>query len=259
MAAANRVAGRRVTGLRVKRRTSMTTPSRRWISVPPLIVGALIGILIGNSIHYQSSVGGLGAVLGSAFAVVQIAGSVGICALIAVIAAVVHRTGVAVVFGALAGGLVIGGVLGGLTGSSYRPPIVTDATVKIMFTAPTAVQWSDTATCTSIENGSAIASVSSERVTTLGGQAVWLRLDLGNGPAPAGLTIGQPLDEERTPPFAYREYGAAGPSLGTAELGADGRSGTVRFTDLALVTGPPLPLDPPASHLAGRVEWTCRQ
>ena len=219
----------------------------------------MIGMALGASIHYQSSVGGFSGALGAGFTFIGLAAIVGVSGLIAVIAALIHRTSASFAFGAFAGGLVIGGLLGTLVGPTYREPIAATGTVKVVLTEPTALEWTSRATCTSVENGSAIASVRADELATLGGHVVWLRASgLVDGTTqPRDLIIGQPMDPDSTPPYPYREYAATGSALTIDQTGVDQRSGTIHFTDLALVDGPPFPLTPPAAHLAGRVEWTC--
>jgi len=238
-------------------RASGASVTRRLAALVALIIGAVIGASAGASLHYQSSVGGLDGALAGAFTFVGLAAAVGVSALIALIAALIHRTGVALAFAAFAGGLVLGGVAGLIVGPTYQPPTIATGTVKVVLTQP-AVEWTSRASCISVENGSTIATVRASEVATLDDQAVWLTVGLGDDASgPARLEIGQPADSDRTPPYPYRAYVATGPGL-SAETPSDGRrAGVMRFADLALAEGPPFPLDPPVSHLAGRVEWTC--
>lgn len=192
----------------------MNTRTRRLLALLALIVGAVIGFVAGSSIHYQTSRGGLSGALAAGMSFAAIAIVVVLMGVTALVAGLTHRRGALVIIGAIAVGLVSGGLLGTLVGPTYREPLTATGSVKVVFTTPTTAAWNGTASCTSVENGTAIASI--------------------------------------------REYGAAGPSLGKAEFRPDRRTGSITFTDLALITGPPLPQDPPTRHLAGRVEWSCR-
>ena len=140
-------------------RAEGTSSSRRWAPVAALVVGSVIGVASGASIHYQSSIGGLGGALSAGFAFLGLAAIAGVSGVVALIAALVHRSGVSIVVAAFAGGLVLGGLAGSLVGPTYREPTTATGSVKVVLTEPTVSEWSGRVTCTSVANGSVIAGV----------------------------------------------------------------------------------------------------
>ena len=178
--------------------------------------------------------------------------------MIAIVATILRRPAVVAASAALVAGLVAGGLAGSATGPTFHPAIDSRGTVTVVLTQPAALEWRGDTTCTTIENGAALATVRAPALTRLGGQVVWLTLTIGDGAAVASeLSVGQPLDPDASPPYPYRAYSATEPALTTQVMGADRRTGTILFTDLALAEGPVLPLVPSAEHLVGRVDWSC--
>jgi hypothetical protein len=227
-------------------------------TIASLIVGAALGLAAGSWIHYQRSLGGLGGVLGSAVGSAGILLLLGAAVAIALVAAILRRPAVVAASAALVAGLVFGGLAGSTVGPTFRPAMDVPGTASVVLTSPAAIEWRGDTTCTTIENGAAMATVRARALTRLGGQVVWLTMTIGDGAAVASeLSIGQPLDPDASPPYPYRAYSATEPTLTTEVTAADRRTETIRFTDMALAEGPALPLDPPAAHLAGRVEWSC--
>jgi hypothetical protein len=234
------------------------TRRRGLATIASFVIGAGIGLAAGSWTHYQRSLGGLGGVLGSAVGSAGILLLLGAAVVIAIVAAVLRRPAVVAASAALAAGVVVGSLGGSATGPTFHPAIDSGGTVTVVLTQPVTLEWRGDTTCTTIENGAAIATVRAPAVTRLRGQVVWLTLTIGDGAAVGSeLSIGQPLDPDASPPYPYRAYSAIEPALTTEATGADRRTGTIRFTDLALAEGPVLPLDPPAGHLVGRVEWSC--
>jgi len=227
--------------------------ARRSAVVAALIIGAVIGVIAGSWIHYQSSLGGF-ASLGAGYGFLALAAVIGASALIALVAALVHRNGVALAFAVFAGALILGGVAGWSAGPTYRAPHGVKGTVTLVVSEPTAIEWSSPAKCRTIANGKAIASVHASPLTTLDGNDVWLTLGLGDEAETATeLEIGQ----GENGPYQYRRYAATERTIALDERDPDRRGGTIHFADLALVEGPPLPLQALGAHLVGRLDWDC--
>ncbi len=231
-----------------------------------------IGILVGRSIAYQQSLGGLGGIFGAAsWGAALIGGS----ALVVVAALIVtwrrrgnvRRTaGSSLLLGALlAAGTIGGSATAATTGGVYVRPIELDAlgrtnaevTGQGVLFAPTA---DGDAECRSVPDGTNAAIVIALDVGELGSGTLrsWISLPTGDGDA-EGIELiidGADLAEGSGQPNWH----------GTATfkgLGADGTTGTVVFESLPLQLdggkepgAGPAPVDWPVA-LSGRISWTC--
>lgn len=250
--------------------------SARRISIGRLVVMAIAGLLLGRSIAYQRSLGGLEGALGAGMLLVLLAGIALVTLLVGLALGLAvrrrgrpGRPGRASAFAVVA--LLLGSGVGGLTapllGGTYREPVVLDAPAQMLLRL-------DPAPASFVAHGqgqSACRSQPDERTAVN-----FAALDLGSlGPGTLRAGLDLALDGSEGTLELFLDGGSLpegseqvswSGAVSASMLAPDHRQGRVVFHDLPLLrqTGKPaespgafLPPQAWPTTLSGQLDWTC--
>jgi hypothetical protein len=250
---------------------------RTSLSVAFAAGACVIGLLVGRSIAYSKSVGGMGGAFEAAFLSFFLIVAVVTLALIALIALKIRHGQVNQPIATIlaAAGLLATGALGGHTtaaafGGLYRGPVVLEtagtATIDLRSGGlPFAARVASEASCASAPGGRAVASITALQLGELGSGSLRATIQLAdeasNGASAEFWIDGGDLPEG-SPQLSWN-----GP-VEITEIAADGATGKLTFTNLEGISSDPAlrgPESATASSSAGEwpatisgvVGWTC--
>lgn len=249
----------------------------RSLSVLVAAGAGVMGVLVGRSIAYSKSVGGLGGAFEAAFLSFFLIVAIIVLVLIALIAMKVRHGHMSQPIATIlaAAGLLAAGAVGGHTtaaafGGLYREPVVLEAAGQTTID----LQTGDTpftplvageASCSSVPDGRAVASITALELGDLGSGGLRATLHLADvasdSPTAEFWIDGGDLPEGSTQPTWN------GP-VRITEIGPDGATGKLIFTNLEGFSNDPAlkgPESPSAasgpvgwpSTLSGVMGWTC--
>ncbi|HEX6868681.1 MAG TPA: hypothetical protein VF119_07735 [Candidatus Limnocylindrales bacterium] len=241
---------------------------RAFATLPVLLVVAFFaGIVVGRSLAYETSRGGLGGIIGAGLWVYgTLFVLVVLFAVVAIRARVRRRPlgsalrPLAVASLILAGGAIVGNVSAGFTGGLYRPARILESSGTITLRLEGAVGYvaadAIAATCTSVPDGLDVAAVTGLELGTLGGRRLRgsVSLPFGNeADARAELWI----DAADLPDGATQPTWSG--AIAVSNRPGEDRPGLATFGALALAKDPKLPPydDVFPEALAGGFEWSC--
>jgi hypothetical protein len=213
----------------------------RWLSVALAAGACAIGVLVGRSIAYAKSVGGIGGAFEAAFLSFLLIVAVVVLVLIALIALKVRHGHISQPIATIlaAAGLLATGAFGGHTtaaafGGLYREPVALEAAGQTTIDLqagdiPFAARVASKASCTSVPDGRAVASITALELGDLGSgglrATVHLADEVSNGATAEFWIDGADLPEG-SPQVSWN-----GP-VRVTEIGSDGATGKLIFTSL---------------------------
>ena len=232
-----------------------------------LVVAFFAGIVVGRSLAYETSRGGLGGIIGAGlwvygtlFVLVVLFAGMAIRARIRrrPIGSALRPLAMASLV--LAGGAIVGNVTAGLTGGLYRPEQILESSGTISLRLEGAADYvaagESGATCTSVPDGLDVASVTGLELGTLGGRRLRGSVSLPFGyetDARAELWI----DAADLPDGATQPAWSG--VIAVSNRPGEDRPGLATFGPLALAHEPKLPPYGEAfpEALSGGFEWSC--
>jgi hypothetical protein len=236
--------------------------------LPGLLIGGLIGVNIGIAAA-RGNMFGPAFVIGVDLVITMLGAGLG-----ALIGWIVGRFGartagrlITLNAGFVVIGAVAGTVLGPRFGITYHPPVTLhaggSAAIVLASLADLQTRAAATADCSSIEDGTRLAEITSQDVGSLRGARLLATVDRG----PSGSAGGDSISIE----IGGEAVSAGAPALlwqGPATVSgvdADGRSGTATFAglvaanpaDKSLNGGTPAPVAGWPTSLSGTLTWSC--
>jgi hypothetical protein len=230
-----------------------------------VVAAGAVGILAGREIAYSSSIGGLASITAAVLWAALILGAI----LLAAIAGILRRrrrgmssaiVALLVAAALLPGGGMVGVATAGLTGGTYRPPVVLESAGSTRATVDNSgfvTRDGGAADCRSVDDGQAVAEVTALDLGELLGHTLRATISLSTSTASGRVEAwidGGDLPEGQPQPF----WGVQGQMV---EMAPDGASGEVRFENLPRESDAgPTPGGaiawPPT--LTGSIAWACQ-